>query len=70
MNNIIKYRTFQSSEEFETWQKENPENIVCIVQPIIDEFGGNLKEDDLKIKTYDIKIFITYYINPSYNNLQ
>lgn len=55
---IIKYRTFNSSEEFEQWQTENSVKVLTI-QPLASTFGGPATDNEVSA-TISWSVFVTY----------
>jgi len=54
---IIKYKTFNSTEEFEKWQEENPNAKVHTVLPIAKVMA---RFTDSNAQYIEYKVFVTY----------
>lgn len=57
---IIKYKTFESSSEFEEWQITNSDVSICSIQPIMTKLIPNKKGNEISVS---LIIFVTYFEN-------
>ena len=63
---IISYITFETSKEFEKWQKEEQPTVISIV-PIPQEMNISDSESNKTIKgKIEIQIFVTYIKKVTY----
>ena len=65
-NKLISYICFQSAEEFETWQKDNPDYAVATITPMTGKIELDFQETSkhetaAQAKTTKIKTFVTYW---------
>ena len=60
MSNNIRYKTFSSSEEFETWQDENPQFGVVNVQPMVSGIEVSSDMQNSASAYTSITVFVTY----------
>ena len=61
MNNILKYKVFKSSEEFEEFQKENSIQVISIT-PIAGTANGNTTETSEEAMDLDISISFNTFV--------
>ena len=60
---MIAYISFDNSESFENWQKENPEHVVLNITPVVGGFDFDAEGTDTTMTTKGsskIKVFVTY----------
>lgn len=75
---VVAYRSFQSSEEFEIWQRENPTFKISQVSPFPKQIGMNttinrepnsLPEDHQTVGGVEMEVIVTYLKYPSGSEL-
>lgn len=61
---VIAYKMFESSEQFEEWQVENPEVGIINVSPFVGNVSGKQRGSDTQADfnlNVPINAFITYF---------
>ena len=59
---ILKYKLFETSEDFEQWQKDNKNVTVINVAPIITNMAMDVSETQATAET-QAKAFVLYWAN-------
>ncbi len=57
----MKYATFQTSNQFELWQINNPTFIICLIQPIPINFRTEQSSVSCSRTDLILDIFVTYF---------
>lgn len=67
INNILKYKYFNTNEDFVKWQTENNSIVVCGVFPVLKNIKVKKTQDAGEEHFCEVILFVTYTENGDVN---
>jgi hypothetical protein len=69
MKEIIKYKFFGCSEDFEKWQEEYTRRVI-VINPIPNSMSLTQKDNDINSNKISFGVFVTYWELPSNHKIE